>query len=65
MTTAWTLTEDHNAFGNELKAGDTVYRCTQALYGAISPAGSGMTLDPLGGYPFFEVPNRLMVKEPS
>lgn len=38
-----------------LKQGTEVYACTAPTYGCIGRFGIAVTLDPGGGYPFFEV----------
>lgn len=40
----------------DLPEGLLVYGCRKYLYGCIGPKGTGVTLDPDGDYPFFEVP---------
>lgn len=57
----WIVTRDVTAeechwLGETIVAGTKVYRCRKPTYGCISPNGFAATLDPEGGYPFFELP---------
>lgn len=39
-----------------VKEGTIVYECVYNTYGCISGSGIAATMDPDGGYPFFELP---------
>jgi hypothetical protein len=45
----------------DYKAGERVYRCNRATYGAIGWRGTACTLSPDGDYPFFELPTDALV----
>lgn len=57
----WLVTRDvtpaecHWLSDETVTAGTTVYRCNKPTYGCIGN-GFAATLDPEGGYPFFELP---------
>lgn len=46
--------EEAHWLGETITAGTTVYRCNKPTYGAVKDFAA--TLDPGGGYPFFELP---------
>lgn len=60
QTGRWVLTRDvkpdefHWWVPDNLTAGTKVYRCTKCTYGCVKDFAA--TLDPDGGYPFFELP---------
>ena len=66
MRTAYTVTRDVTPdecpwLAETVTAGTRVYRCTSPKYGCVRDFPA--TLDPEGGYPFFELPHDAVVED--